>query len=43
MSMQNIQKLFNFTMKALTSAEIMPKRAAAHFWVSVPLFSSQLV
>lgn len=35
MSAENIQKLFDFTLKALTAAEIMPKRAAAHFWVSL--------
>ena len=32
---ENIQTLFDFTLKALTVAEIMPKRAAAHFWVSI--------
>ncbi|KAL9072773.1 MAG: hypothetical protein Q9161_003314 [Pseudevernia consocians] len=31
---ENIQKLFDFTLKALTVAEIMPKRAAAHFWAT---------
>ncbi|KAF6223554.1 hypothetical protein HO133_000397 [Letharia lupina] len=34
MNTQNIQGLFDFTLKALTAAEIMPKRAAAHFWAT---------
>ena len=34
MSTPSIQKLFDFILKAITSAEVMPKRAAAHFWVS---------
>lgn len=34
MSAQNVQKLFDFALKALTAAEIMPKRAAAHFWAT---------
>lgn len=34
MSAQNIEKLFDFALKGLTAAEIMPKRSAAHFWVS---------
>ena len=35
MSTQNIQKLFDFVLRAITAAEIMPKRAAAHFWVNI--------
>ncbi|CAD6563862.1 MAG: hypothetical protein ASARMPREDX12_000112 [Alectoria sarmentosa] len=34
MSAHNVQKLFDFTLKGLTAAEIMPKRNAAHFWAT---------
>lgn len=34
MSAQNIEKLFEFALKSLTAAEIMPKRSAAHFWAT---------
>ena len=40
---QDIQKLFDFILKAITAAEIMPKRAAAHFWVILLPSPSQLL